>query len=161
MLIKCKEKEYVYKILSCIEDDKIRERINNILLWDISKAEFYKKIFYIISMLIILINASIPVINQLSFWEFNILTTSIISTIASILTSILTLVCVKDNWYRYRKYSELIKRECILYINECEPYNGELRNKLFVKNIELISNDELSAWQEIRKTTDNNVKRDE
>ncbi|MEJ8555146.1 DUF4231 domain-containing protein [Tepidibacter sp. Z1-5] len=131
-----------------IENEVIRQRVEQLLVWDVKKATCYKRAYYLMSIVIIIANASIPIINQMWTGPNGRLTVSSISGLAGVIASILTLVNVKDTWFRYRKFAELMKTECILFINKCNPYNGENRECLFVNKIELIVSGERGLWED-------------
>lgn len=84
---------------SNIENPVIKQRVYQVLSWNIIKSTRYKRMFYILSILILILNASIPVINQIE--KFPIVVT-IIASISSVITGIITLINFKDVWYRYR-----------------------------------------------------------
>lgn len=139
----------IVKIVEYIENDMIRERVSHLIIWYCKKSTYYKRINYILGILVIVINAIIPVVNQMSFMEIqnNKLLVSLSSSIASILGSISVLLNVKETWYRYRKHCELMKTECILFNNKCEKYSDDNREKLFVMEIEKIVADERNRWE--------------
>lgn len=143
------ELEFVGKILEYIENDVIKERVSHLIIWYCKKSTYYKRINYFLAILVIVINSTIPVINQSSFIveESNKLLVSSMSALASIIGSIAVLLNVKDTWYRYRKYCELMKTECILFINKCEKYSNEDREQIFVIQIEKIITDERNKWE--------------
>lgn len=131
-----------------IKNFTIKRRILHLLEWYIRKATFYKKLFYILSLIIILINAAIPVINQMDF-KYGSNSVSIISAIASVLTSVTTLFTMKDTWFRYRKSVELIKKECMLFAVEYGEYGLKDTDKeqLLLRNVEMIISNERDSWE--------------
>lgn len=147
----CLEKEldsldvYVFRIT----DNAIRLRIRHLLDWYIRKASFYKFLFYLLSMVLIVINALIPILNQ-SALENKDLIVSIGSSIATIISSALTLFTMKDTWFRYRNHAELIKEECMKY-NSCygDYYNNQ-NQSLLSENVELIIRSERNMWRNNR-----------
>lgn len=141
------EIKYIRSLLSSIENQLTKDRLENILIWNIKKSCFYKNMFYGMSVTIIIINAGIPVINQALAEANSKLIITVFSTLASVFASILTLVGVKDKWYRYRKYTELLKRECIFYITKSGVYHLEQRECEFIENIEAICSDERELWE--------------
>ncbi|OPD38846.1 hypothetical protein AL714_00320 [Clostridium botulinum] len=127
--------------IKTIENEVIKNRVEHLLIWYVKKATYYKRMYYMLSIMITIINAIIPVINQLN-WELKSLAVTIISSIASIIASIITLLSVKDTWFRYRKYVELLKTECMLFNCRCEQYSCNERERTFIYNIERIISDE-------------------
>lgn len=149
------EIQSVEELLSNIENINIRKRVTQVVIWNIKKATKYKRLYYWMSIAIIILTASIPVINLLDFLNPKI-STSIISALAGILASILTLVNVKETWLRYRKYAEMIKSESVLFINKCERYSEIDAECKFIENIESIIGEERLNWEEIRKKSHQN-----
>lgn len=132
--------------LESVSSFTVKRRIRHILDWYIRKATFYKKLFYFLSVVVILINAAIPVINQIKFTYCDNVT-SIISALASILTSFLTLFTMKDTWFRYRKAVELIKKECMLFTGRYSDYKKSNREEILIRNIEEIISNERDLWE--------------
>ncbi|MCT4618218.1 MAG: DUF4231 domain-containing protein [Marinisporobacter sp.] len=137
-----------------IENQIIKSRVKHLLEWYVKKATSYKCCYYILSIAMIIINASIPVIHQFK-WEQSKIFVSSISAIASIIASILTLVSVKDTWFRYRKHVELIKTECMLFNCQCGDYSKEDREKIFIENIENIISEERGYWEKFKFKNEN------
>ena len=93
---------------SNIENPVIKQRVYQVLSWNIIKSTRYKRMFYILSILVLILNASIPVINQIE--KFPIVVT-IVASISTVITGIITLINFKDVWYRYRVTAEKIKTD--------------------------------------------------
>lgn len=158
LVLKLKDEIQAVKDITVnIKNKMIRDRVEQLLVWDVKKATCYKRRYYSMSIVIILANASIPIINQMWTGPNGRLTVSIISGLAGVIASILTLINVKDTWFRYRKFAELMKTQCILFINKCDPYNGEDRECLFVNNIESIVSDERDHWESSKFKKDRDV----
>lgn len=132
-----------------IENHIIKKRIEHILEWYIRKSTFYKNLFYWLSLLVILINAAIPIMNQMKFIYYENIV-SIISAFASVFTSCITLFTTKDTWFRYRKSVELIKKECMLFSSKDEYYQDENRETLLIKNVENIISSERQSWEKVK-----------
>ena len=129
-----------------IEDRVIKSRILHLLDWYIRKANFYRNIFYVMSVSLIVINAIIPVIIQMSLVEKDIIV-SIISSLATVISGVLTLFTMKDTWGRYREYAELIKEECMKYNCCFGEYKDNQNQYLLGSNIELIIANERALWK--------------
>ncbi|HCW53223.1 MAG TPA: hypothetical protein DG753_05705 [Clostridium sp.] len=133
--------------LEKIKNYTIKKRIIHLLDWYIRKATFYKNLYYFLSVIIIAINALIPVIIQIKFHYYNNVT-SIISALASVFTSVITLFTMKDTWHRYRKSAELIKKECMLFSINFGEYEKEAnKEELLLSNIEMIISNERDDWE--------------
>nr|WP_263327040.1 DUF4231 domain-containing protein [Neobacillus sp. Marseille-Q6967] len=146
MNLKEKEFDSLEFYTARIEDEVVRNRVNHMLIWFIKKATYHKYAYYGINILVIMINASIPIINQINFSNTRF-TVSLIAGIASVLISILTIINIKDSWFRYRKHAELLKRECILYSCRWGDYAGENRQNIFALNVEHIIDYERTSWE--------------
>ena len=140
---------------SNIKTEEIKHRIEDVLHWYIRKAAFYKKMFYILSIALIIINTSIPFINQLAIENSSIIVT-FISSIATIITSILTLFTMKDSWFRYRNHIELIKRECSLFNAAAGAYSEADKEKSLIIKIEEIIGQEVLLWEVEKKQLNKN-----
>lgn len=118
-----------------IDNEVIRRRIEDLLTYYTKKATYYQYAYYILSIVIIVINASIPVIHHLHL-EKSIVIVSISSAVASVIASIITLLNIKDIWFRYRRNIKILKKECMLFNCQCGNYNGEDKEKIFIVNVE-------------------------
>lgn len=158
-----KELKSIQIYTSGITTPMIKDRIQHLLDWYMRKATFYKCLFYTLSSIVIFINTFIPVISQLSIEKKDIVV-SVISSIAAVITSIVSLFTMKETWFRYRNHVELIKQECIKCITKIDQYSehdkDNDREKLLIKNIELIISNERILWgKEKFNEQDNKSKR--
>lgn len=129
-----------------LKSEVVRERIDHLLDWYVRKATFSKNSFYIMSIMIIVINAGIPILSQSELIYKNILI-SCMSGIATIVTSLITLFTVKDTWFRYRNHVELIKQECIKCLSGVGNYTNDDREIILIENVESIISDERGLWR--------------
>ena len=120
-----------------------------VLSWNIIKSTRYKRMFYILSILVLILNASIPVINQIE--KFPIVVT-IVASISTVITGIITLINFKDVWYRYRVTAEKIKTECMLLNCRLGQYSCVNREKKFLIRIEEILAEDQESWIKSRFT---------
>lgn len=140
-----------------LEDKNLTNIVNSTLYYYVRNAIIYKWVFYIFSVLSISLNASIPIINQIS-WEYSSLVVSIISGCTAIITGMLALLCFKDSWHRYRTYAELLKTECNHFKAGIGKYDGtENRISLFIESFEKINNDEKQSWKFEKESTDHKL----
>lgn len=149
-----KEKKSLEMYTSNIQDKYIKNRIDHILSWYTNKATFYKRLFYTLSVVLLVINASIPFINQLELDYSPIIITGV-STIATIITGILTLFTMKDTWFRYRNHVELIKSQCSLFNGQVGVYSKDSREKQLIRNIESIIDEERGLWKLVKFEEEN------
>lgn len=160
------EKQFVLGMLDMIDDDALRFRISNLLIWYIDKSISNKRWYHFWSIITIVANISIPTINLLITWEYLNIANSIIAGIATSALAINGLMHYKDNWTKYRSSAEKVKQfvadyliavgDCNDNINEEEyDYSKTLKYKL-VKKINQVTNEEHTEWFELYT----NVKQD-
>lgn len=145
-----KELESMSMYTDEIQNKIIKARIKHILEWYIRKADFYKRIFYFFSVAAIVVNACVPIMNQMQSktkWDGYLVIATTLSGIATVLISMVTLFTMKDTWFRYRKHAELIKKECIMHAVKKKDYNGEDRDGVLIENVEAIIDDERMTWE--------------
>lgn len=126
-----------------IHNNLIKKRVYNTLEWNIKKATYYKRFFYCFSIISLVLNAAIPIINQLNNYSIWV---TVISSIGFVITSILTLINFKDVWYRYRVTSEIIKAECMKLNCKIGEYENDDRESIFLDKFERILSDERNLW---------------
>lgn len=128
-----------------IKNNAAKKRIKDLFNWYIRKAVFYKRVYYILSFLLIAINAVIPVLISIDFEQREI-TIAILSFIATVITGSLTLFTVKETWLRYREHVEMMKSECIKFSQGIGEYKDKEESKL-IENIEKIVQNERDTWK--------------
>lgn len=171
MKMKCKrdtprnEKEFITGMLSKIEDDGIRYRLSNLIVWYTAHAKKNKWIFYILNITAMLVNAFIPVLNIFSENE-NIPISKIVTimaTVAALAMSFNNFFHFKDKWTQYRTAAEKLKElmnEYVIEIDNMEmenmgesaQYKREKRAHLtreLLKNIKICTNEESCRWKNI------------
>ncbi|WP_343101176.1 DUF4231 domain-containing protein [Romboutsia sp. MSSM.1001216sp_RTP31141st1_G3_RTP31141_220114] len=126
-----------------IQDEIIKSRVQQVLEWNIKKSTNNKIAFYILNILVLVLNASIPIVNQLNGHPAIV---TAISSIGTVITGIIALINFKDVWYRYRSTTESIKRECIMLSCRYGEYENEDRENKFIINFEKILLDERDLW---------------
>ncbi|MBO5055719.1 MAG: DUF4231 domain-containing protein [Lachnospiraceae bacterium] len=103
------------------------------LNWYTKKAIFYKKLFFILSI----INISAPIISGLLLnYSKMELPSAILSALTSFSASLLALCNVRDKWTNYRTAAEYIKKEYTLYMAKIKPYNTENCHAIYLTSIE-------------------------
>lgn len=134
-----------------IKNSNIKERINHLLIFYCKKSTYYKYSYYAMSIIIIIINASIPIINQSTIQNASFIV-SLISALAATLGGIMALISVKEVWIRYRKHVELIKMECMFFNCKYEKYDctEEEREKILMSEVENIISRERKIWEDSR-----------
>lgn len=138
-----KEIESIDIFTRTIENQIIKQRVHQVLEWNIKKATRNKIIFYILSIVVLILNGIIPIINQLNGSKAIV---TAISSITAVITGIITLINFKDVWYRYRVTAEKIKRECMMLSSRNGEYRECDREEKFIVNFENLLLDERDLW---------------
>lgn len=131
-----------------LSNEKSSRVINNTLLYYARQAIRYKRIFIILSVLTIVLNAGIPVINQIDISNELIIT--LMSSINLVIAGVLSLLSVKETWSRYREACEKLKIECNNFNAKVCPYNSSnyrLNESLFLATYEEITMAERKLWK--------------
>ena len=153
------ELAYVETQLEAIEDETVRNRTRNTLMWYIRKANRSRAAYYFATIVSIAASAAIPVINTLgaqSSGGFSLKDTliSLIAAVGGVAVSICTLFNFKEAWNRNRRYAEALKSECFLYATHTGDYSGEDGMRMFVNKLEGIAAEESKSWADSnRKNT--------
>ena len=152
------EFEYAKTLISKISNEDIRDRIENMLIWYIKRAASSKRWYYIFTLSSIIAGASVPIISLSSGAELKDIIVAAISAIGAISISVCTLFSFKDNWRRYRKYSELLKRECFMFISHSGIYEDVSKdiNQLFIDQIENVTSTENEEWVKTKSSARGN-----
>ena len=145
------EKEFVEYILSQIQDDNTKIRIEHFFSLSIMKAADNKKKYILCNIAVIIINGIIPVMTLFQTVTAISIVIAFLSFIASTLMSIIVFMEWNKKTLRYRKYTELLKHESYLYCAKLEKYldlEDSERNRLFSEAIENIIFAENLAWED-------------
>ena len=133
-----------------IQNDVVRERIKSTGEWYIRHAKLYKILFYvfsIISIVLPLVISSINVLGTVHENEIRVVTT-ITSAIVSLITALLTFTKCGEKWTLYRSTIEMMKSELALY--SCKKRTDEELEKLVFK-LEKIMNQEHNKWRKMQQ----------
>lgn len=149
-----KELQSIWIYTESINNNLAKKRIEHLLDWYIRKANFYKNLFYILSFSLIVINALIPVLINTEITNKDLIISGI-SSIATIITSSLTLFTMKDTWFRYRNNVEAMKSECIKFSQKIGVYTDN-DESIIIENIEQIVKNERGLWEKMKFTDDKN-----
>lgn len=136
-----------------ISDPYISTRFEQSVKWYVKKANKFKKIYYIFSIIGIALPATVPIINSVfecTGFHCDIIIT-VISVMTSVAASILTLLKAQEKWIHYRNVAEILQTELSLYVGEVGDYKYNNKNETFIRKIETIMSDEHAKWQEMYK----------
>ena len=131
-----------------LSNEKASRVINNTLVYYARQAIRYKRIFLILSVLTIVLNAGIPVINQID--DSNKLVITLMSSINLVIAGVLSLLSVKETWSRYREACEKLKIECNNFNAKACPYNSSnyrVNESFFLSTYEEITMAERKLWK--------------
>lgn len=136
------------------ENEYIKIRVDNQIDWYSNKSSINKSGFRLLRILEIVMALTIPFLSNLITPETLSLThiVSLLGILIVLITGLISLFRLQENWIDYRAIAELIKSEKYLYITRSEPYINEGAFNLFVERIETLISGENSKWvQEIKK----------
>lgn len=141
-----------------IENEVIKERIRSSGEWYIERAIRYKRYFYtlsIISIILPLIISSINILGGVYESQVRIITT-IASAGVSFITGMLTFTKCGEKWTLYRSTIELIKSELTLYWTKTPDSDGkDLANLVY--RLDEIMNKEHNSWKKIQQKDEKNT----
>ena len=138
-----------------IENEVIRERIRSSGQWYIERAIRYKRYFYSLSIISIILPLIISSVNILgASWENEVrIVTTIASAIVSMVTGLLTFTKCGEKWTLYRSTIEMIKSELTLFWTKTPvPDEKDLANLTY--RLEEIMNKEHSRWKKMQQEDD-------
>ncbi|KEI76192.1 hypothetical protein N486_10645 [Clostridium botulinum B2 128] len=148
------EKKYITQILAFVKDDVLIKQLSHDLNWYIVRIYYYKYVYYFLSVLIIEINAIIPVLNT-SLKDEKRAIISLISVIATISAGVVSFTKCSESWIKHRNTYENIKYEIENYINNLDKYKdkNKAKNKFCERYAELKYKD-LAQWLILRTEED-------
>ncbi len=123
----------------------IKERLDDQINWYSKKSTYYKKCFYSLRILEIIVAGLIPVFfycPAVKDWV------PFFSAIVVVIVGLIALLKFQENWILYRTTSENLKYEKYLYITKVYPYNSDNSFETLVKHIENIIIKERSIWKQ-------------
>lgn len=145
------EKQFVEYILSQIEDENTKTRVEHFFSLSINKATKNKNRYILCNIVVIIINGIIPVMTLFQIISAISIVIAFLSFISNTLMSTIVFMEWNKKTLRYRKYTELLKHESFLYCAELEKYSNlddANRNKLFSETVENIIFAENLAWED-------------
>ena len=134
------------------KDNYINKRLNNQIEWYNTRSKKMKNRFCSLSLMIIIVNAIIPIFVLLSEefgLNFKVIVISL-SSIASISTAVLQLFKYQELWLKYRVTSQLLIKEKISYETKTNKYkNNTEALELLIVTCEEIMENEMDKWEKI------------
>lgn len=138
-----KEKNDLERLYKDIPNEAVKARIKSCGEWYIEYAILYKWIFYIFSVIGIILPLVVTMINALGCPEEIKTVTMICSVLISFCTSFLTFTKCREKWTLYRNTVEGMKRELMIYWGNEEEKTG-IKNLIF--NLEKYMEEEHHEW---------------
>lgn len=147
VLYREREKQNMCCLYECIENNELKQRVKVSLEWYIEKAAKYRRYFYTLSFISILMPLLITVLNNVCVDSFercyiqNAIT--ICSVFTTLATSILALFKFQEKWILYRSTAEEIKKELSLFsAKKC----GDINELNLISKIEECMSKERAEW---------------
>ncbi len=132
-----------------LSSEKTQSVVNNTLTYYVRSAVFYKYVFVSSSAVLLAINCSIPFINQLNPPNVSLWIT-LLSSAAAFIGGVLTMVSMREQWFRYRTSAEALKSECNMFNSMSGKYaiqDKVQREGLFIQSFEVINGKEIKQWE--------------
>lgn len=142
------EWKYIYQLLEAIEDENIRNYITNQIQWNVIKAYYYKGLDTIFKILAVVMPVLV-VVAQENIGEKNTIGQAIVLAGATLTSATGTFSKWHEKRILYRKTSELLKEETILYVTKSGRYEKAGRDVLFVTKVHKITYNATNSWGDI------------
>lgn len=131
--------------------DYISERLEPQMKYYSKRSKSLRKEYLTLSIIIVIVNATIPVISigldSVGPLKYIV---ALLSSMASILSSVLLIRKTKDTWIEFRMTYEKLKKEKVLF----ETHTGKYKDAQyddFVLSCEEIMESEHKLWRELHK----------
>jgi len=135
------------------EEEYLKKRLNDQIAWYDQKSVCNQKWFKRLQVFQLAAAASIPVlvnyVTDSSGW-IRLLVAFLGASIA-IISGIIALYKLQENWLEYRTTCESLRHEKYLYLTKTEPYNTDDPLALLVNRIETLISKENTNWAQYMK----------
>ena len=152
------EWKYIYQLIGAIENENIRDYVTNQLEWHVIKAECYRLLDNISKFLTIIMPALIVIVQQ-EIESSNFISQAIILVGATITSAAGVFSKWHDKRILYRKTTELIKEETILYITNAGQYKEKERDEKFVCELHKIIYSVNDSWGKIEERVNSEIEK--
>lgn len=127
-------------------------RTENSLEWYMRKAIFYKRMFYILSI----INMGVPLLSTVIMsWDPKTKAGIVLAAVTSFSASLLALYDMREKWLMYRTAAEYIKSQYCLYCGKVFPYDGEDAHEKYLLLLEKYMASVHIQWYGLQKEKGN------
>ena len=132
------------------QDEYIKQRLDDQIKWYSAKSSVYQKKYKYWQVIKIVVALSITV---LTLWlvdgvELLKFIIGILGAFIVFIESFVTIFNYKELWVEYRKTSERLKREKLLFQTKTDPYNIQESFGLLVQRCESIMQNENQDWEQ-------------
>ena len=132
-----------------MKTDYIEKRLKGQMDYYSKKSAKCRKEYYWMSAILIVINATIPILSLgIESTEIQKYIVAVLGSAATIISSVMLLRKPKDLWIKYRSTNEKLKKEKILF----ETSSGKYKNgseEEFILTCEAIMESEHTAWEDL------------
>jgi len=131
------------------EEQYIAERVDDQIVWYDRKSQSAQCWFKWLRGIEILSAAAIPLIAGFAKEPFPVtLVLGILGALIAVISSLVALNQLQENWTEYRTTCESLKHEKFLFLTKAEPYHEEGPFQFFVQRVESMISKENSAWSQ-------------
>lgn len=153
------EAEFVEFACGQVKNQLLSKRLRYLLVWYDDKARHHRSGYHFCRNWTSVLPSVITLVSVLSFlWDDKPKLAPVITAFVSVLITILhhhmDHYRYYENWVRYRGAAENLKRETMLFLNRCAPYDEGADNEIerrFAMEIERIAAEEHSSWENLRE----------
>jgi hypothetical protein len=131
-------------------DEYIRTRVDEQMLWYSRASGQAQKWWKGLRLVEVIVAALIPFAAAYASQQhpFAQVAVSLLGVVVAVITGVLGVYKLQENWTKYRTTAEALKREKFLLMTRAGPYDGQNAEKEFVARIEGILGKESEAWQQ-------------
>lgn len=148
------EWQYIYQLIDAIKDENIRNYLANQIQWHAIKAYWYRALDNISRLLTILMPMLVVVVQQMIKENDSPVSQAVILAGATVTSAAGVFSRWNEKKILYRKTTELLKEETILYVTHTGQYKSEKRDERFIMEIRKIVCDTNTNWGKIEEKTD-------
>lgn len=154
------EWKYIYKLTKSVENEIIRDYVENQIEWHVVKANQYKFFEYLLKFLTVMTPTVVIVLQQCLDTNNPLVQMSVLGG-ATVASASGTFIKFHEKRVLYRKSAELIKEETLLYITHTGKYNSEECDEQFVTELDRIVKGTSEEWRQIEEKKEEEKKEEE
>lgn len=142
------EWKYIYKLTKSVENEIIRDYVENQIEWHVVKANQYKFLEYLLKFLTVVTPTVVIVLQRLPNANTPLVQMAVLGG-ATVTSASGTFIKFHEKRVLYRKSAEQIKEETLLYITHTGKYNCEECDERFVAELDRIAKGTNEEWRQI------------